>query len=96
MASRDVPRDVQKHGNYGKNKYNYKDSGGNKLSEGQKEFFKDSKVRDDRERPPEVYHPTDAVFNKYDLPLADPDSFKLRDSSGCYILQKSLAVKCLK
>ena len=42
------------------------DSEGNELSEQQKEFFKDSKIRDEDGRLMVVYHGTDSKFNVFD------------------------------
>jgi len=46
-------------------KINYKDDKGNTLSDGQQEYFKDSKVRDDNGALMVVYHQTDADFTEF-------------------------------
>jgi len=52
-------------GGKGEISYSYEDSDGNELSEGQREFFKDSKVRDEEGNLLKVYHGTDAEFNTF-------------------------------
>ena len=51
-------------------KYSLKDSKGNKLSEQQQEYFKDSKVRDKDGNLLVTYHGTNAKFNEFSLNYA--------------------------
>ncbi len=49
----------------GEVKYSMSDSAGRQLSEGQREYFKDSKVRDENGKLLNVYHGTDAKFTTF-------------------------------
>ena len=51
-------------------RYSLTDSKGRKLTEAQREFFKDSKARDEQGRLLEVYHGTGAGFNVFDRTIA--------------------------
>ena len=56
---------ARKNGNVNK-KFSNRDSVGNQLSEGQQEYFKDSKVRDNDGRLLVLYHQTDGDFTIFD------------------------------
>ena len=51
----------------GKQQYSVSDSTGRQLSEGQREYFKDSKVRDENGALKPVYHGTKAEFTEFDI-----------------------------
>lgn len=55
-------------------KYQDRDSEGNTLSEGQQEFFKDSKVRDENGNLLICYHGTDADFSVFDTNFISADN----------------------
>ena len=64
-------------------RYQERDSEGNTLSEGQQEFFKDSKVRDKKGNLLVLYHGTNSHFTVFDSNRSDDKrSFFLTDSSN--------------
>ncbi|MBR2409352.1 MAG: hypothetical protein IKB07_10420 [Lachnospiraceae bacterium] len=66
MDSNDIIPQIEENAS-GKQKYSVSDSAGRQLSEGQREYFKDSKVRDENGALKPVYHGTKAEFTKFDI-----------------------------